>query len=67
MLVHHSNVLRACSLVETDVKAAYTHLTLACHLQTAEGWSQFSGGWLVGGLSGVAWAYILTLLLPFYS
>jgi photosystem I subunit 11 len=29
-------------------------------LQTAEGWAQFSSGWLVGGLSGVAWAYILT-------
>jgi len=29
-------------------------------LQTSEGWAQFSSGWLVGGLSGVAWAYILT-------
>jgi hypothetical protein len=29
-------------------------------LQTAEGWSGFTAGWLVGGLSGVAWAYILT-------
>ena len=36
-------------------------------LQTSEGWSQFSSGWLVGGLSGVAWAYILTQVLPYYS
>lgn len=36
-------------------------------LQTSEGWSQFTSGWLVGGLSGVAWAYILSQTLPFYS
>ncbi|KIY98480.1 Photosystem I reaction center subunit XI [Monoraphidium neglectum] len=36
-------------------------------LQTAEGWSGFTAGWLVGGLSGVAWAYILTQILPYYS
>ena len=36
-------------------------------LQTSEGWSQFSSGWLVGGLSGCAWAYILTQVLPYYS
>lgn len=36
-------------------------------LQTSEGWSQFTSGWLVGGLSGVAWAYILTQVLPYYS
>ena len=30
-------------------------------------WSQFSSGWLVGGLSGVAWSYILTQVLPYYS
>lgn len=36
-------------------------------LQTSEGWAQFSSGWLVGGLSGVAWAYILTQVLPYYS
>lgn len=35
-------------------------------LQTSEGWSQFTGGFLTGGLSGVAWAYILTQILPFY-
>jgi photosystem I subunit 11 len=35
-------------------------------LQTAEGWSQFTSGWLVGGLSGVAWGYILTQILPYY-
>ncbi|KAK3273558.1 hypothetical protein CYMTET_18207 [Cymbomonas tetramitiformis] len=36
-------------------------------LQTAEGWNGFSSGWLVGGLSGVAWAYLLTQTLPYYS
>jgi hypothetical protein len=30
-------------------------------------WSEFSGGFLVGGLSGVAWAYIMTQVLPYYS
>lgn len=35
--------------------------------QTAEGWQKFAAGWLVGGLSGVAWAYILTQTLPYYS
>lgn len=36
-------------------------------LQTAEGWSKFTAGWLVGGLSGVAWAYVCTQILPYYS
>ena len=35
-------------------------------LQTAAGWQKFAAGWLVGGLSGVAWAYILTQTLPYY-
>jgi hypothetical protein len=34
-------------------------------LQSSEGWQKFTGGWLVGGLSGVAWAYILTQILPY--
>eukprot|EP01026_Neomeris_dumetosa_P033924 TRINITY_DN271_c0_g1_i5.p1 TRINITY_DN271_c0_g1~~TRINITY_DN271_c0_g1_i5.p1 ORF type:complete len:196 (-),score=32.26 TRINITY_DN271_c0_g1_i5:176-763(-) len=36
-------------------------------LQSSEGWSSFTAGWLVGGLSGVAWGYICTQILPFYS
>eukprot|EP01024_Parvocaulis_polyphysoides_P013601 TRINITY_DN1532_c0_g1_i2.p1 TRINITY_DN1532_c0_g1~~TRINITY_DN1532_c0_g1_i2.p1 ORF type:complete len:197 (-),score=31.86 TRINITY_DN1532_c0_g1_i2:296-886(-) len=36
-------------------------------LQASEGWSSFTAGWLVGGLSGVAWAYICSQILPFYS
>jgi len=36
-------------------------------LQSSEGWAQFTSGWLVGGLSGVAWSYILTQVLPYYS
>jgi hypothetical protein len=36
-------------------------------LQSSEGWSNFTSGFLVGGVSGVAWAYICTQILPFYS
>lgn len=36
-------------------------------LQSSEGWSSFTSGWLVGGLSGVAWSYVLTQVLPYYS
>ncbi|KAJ9533287.1 hypothetical protein QJQ45_026335 [Haematococcus lacustris] len=33
-------------------------------LQTSQGWSEFTAGWAVGGLSGVAWAYICTQVCP---
>mmetsp|Transcript_18440 Transcript_18440/g.39631 ORF Transcript_18440/g.39631 Transcript_18440/m.39631 type:complete len:196 (+) Transcript_18440:78-665(+) len=36
-------------------------------LQSAKGWNDFAAGFTVGGLSGVAWAYILTQTLPYYS
>lgn len=36
-------------------------------LQSKEGWSGFTAGWLVGGLGGVAWAYVCTQILPYYS
>lgn len=36
-------------------------------LQSAEGWSSFAAGFAVGGLSGVAWGYICTQILPYYS
>lgn len=36
-------------------------------LQSSEGWASFTSGWLVGGLSGVAWSYLLTQVLPYYS
>lgn len=36
-------------------------------LQSADGWNQFASGWLVGGLSGVAWCYLCTVFLPYYS
>lgn len=35
-------------------------------LQTGEGWANFTAGWLVGGLSGVAFSYVLTQTLPYY-
>ena len=33
-------------------------------LQSGEGWNGFTAGFLTGGLSGVAWAYILTQVSP---
>ena len=36
-------------------------------LQSKSGWEEFTGGFLVGGLSGVAYAYVCTQLLPYYS
>lgn len=36
-------------------------------LQTSDGWAGFTAGWLVGGLSGCAWAYLLTQVLPYYA
>mmetsp|Transcript_25600 Transcript_25600/g.35350 ORF Transcript_25600/g.35350 Transcript_25600/m.35350 type:complete len:214 (+) Transcript_25600:145-786(+) len=36
-------------------------------LQSAEGWASFTSGWLVGGFSGVAWAYVCTQVLPYYQ
>ena len=36
-------------------------------LQTSEGWSKFAAGWTVGGLSGVAWGYVCTQILPYYQ
>jgi photosystem I subunit 11 len=33
----------------------------------SKGWAKFTSGWLVGGLSGVAWSYILTQILPYYQ
>lgn len=36
-------------------------------LQSAEGWNKFTAGFAVGGLSGAAWGYICTQILPYYS
>ena len=36
-------------------------------VQSSDGWAKFTSGWLVGGLSGVAWSYFLTQVLPYYS
>jgi len=36
-------------------------------LQSSEGWSKFAAGFAVGGLSGVAWGYICTQILPYYQ
>ena len=33
-------------------------------VQSSDGWAKFTSGWLVGGLSGVAWSYFLTQVLP---
>lgn len=36
-------------------------------LQSADGWNKFAAGWTVGGLSGVAWCWILAQVLPYYQ
>ena len=36
-------------------------------LFSAAGWSAFTSGFLTGGLSGVAWAYVCTQVLPYYN
>merc|ERR550514_2606539 len=36
-------------------------------LQTSAGWANFTSGWLVGGLSGVAYCYLCTQLFPYYN
>merc|ERR1712084_168951 len=36
-------------------------------LQTAEGWANFTSGWLVGGMSGIAYCFLCTQFLPYYS
>lgn len=36
-------------------------------LQSAEGWNKFTAGFAVGGLSGAAWGYVCTQVLPYYS
>jgi photosystem I subunit 11 len=36
-------------------------------LQSADGWNEFTAGFTVGALSGVAWAYACTQFLPYYS
>jgi photosystem I subunit 11 len=49
------------------VKTLSGRETVRDPLQTADGWNGFSAGWLVGGLSGVVWCYILTQTLPYYN
>jgi len=53
--------------VPTSTKTLTGRAIEADSLQTADGWAGFTSGWTVGGLSGVAWAYICTQILPFYS
>merc|ERR1719152_560513 len=35
--------------------------------QTSAGWSEFTSGWVVGGLSGVLYCYLCTQFFPYYS
>merc|ERR1711985_53272 len=35
-------------------------------LLTASGWSDFSAGWLLGGMAGVTYCYFCTQRFPFY-
>merc|ERR1719321_1886400 len=36
-------------------------------LQTEAGWANFSSGWVVGGLSAVAYCYLCTQFFPYYN
>ena len=36
-------------------------------LQSKDGWTDFTSGFLIGGLSGAGWAYVCTQILPFYA
>jgi photosystem I subunit 11 len=36
-------------------------------LQFVCSWNEFTAGFTVGALSGVAWAYACTQFLPYYS
>merc|ERR1712072_1425619 len=36
-------------------------------LQSSAGWADFTSGWLVGGLSGVAYCYLCTQFFPYYN
>ncbi|GLI58970.1 hypothetical protein VaNZ11_000757 [Volvox africanus] len=36
-------------------------------LFSADGWAEFAAGFLIGGEAGVAWAYVCTQILPYYS
>merc|ERR1719378_944174 len=36
-------------------------------LQTSDGWANFTSGWLVGGLLGVAYCYLCTQFFPNYN
>merc|ERR1712078_810452 len=36
-------------------------------LQTRAGWANFASGWLVGGLSAVAYCYLCTQFFPYYQ
>ena len=56
----------AASLISLARKEQVRPSSYVVALQTSAGWQKFAAGWLVGGLSGVAWAYILTQTLPYY-
>ena len=53
--------------VSTAVSQNTTPYTPPAGLDTDEGWSEFAGSFLVGGIGGAAFAYLLTANLPLLS
>ncbi|MGG6239817.1 photosystem I reaction center subunit XI [Nodosilinea sp. AN01ver1] len=53
--------------VNTSVTKTTTPFTPPATLETNEGWSEFAGGFLIGGIGGVTFAYLLAANLPILS
>lgn len=53
--------------VSTEVSQNTSPYTPPVGLDTDEGWSEFAGSFLVGGIGGAAFAYVLTANLPLFS
>ena len=68
MTAAFQTVPRPCPpLLQVGVKTLTGRSVPRDPLQSAEGWNKFTAGFAVGGLSGAAWGYICTQLLPYYS
>ena len=63
--LHISPAHQSCTLLPSGEQYLVGRPVDRDPLQSSEGWQKFTGGWLVGGLSGVAWGYILTQILPY--
>lgn len=51
--------------VNKAVTATTTPFTPPASLETEEGWSEFAGSFLIGGIGGATFAYLLAANMPF--